>query len=82
MLVLYTTSQCPDCKRIKEYMNTNYIKYEEKILNAEALTDLRIDGIFQCCAPILKTDSEYIFGAMSILRWLYENCVHGGTWSR
>jgi len=51
---LYTTPECPQCKRVKALLNDLGKPFDELDLReAKNITDLRISGIFSMQAPIL-----------------------------
>ena len=60
-VVVYTTSRCPRCKILKEFLTQKGISYEERNLeNPEIVTELRLSGVFVLEVPILQVDDTYL----------------------
>jgi|Deesub1362A_J573_1020465.scaffolds.fasta_scaffold00082_40 glutaredoxin len=60
-IVVYTTSRCPRCKVLKEFLKSKGVEYEEKSLeNPENVVDLRLSGVFVLEAPILQVGDKYL----------------------
>ncbi len=58
---VYTLEFCPRCEILKEYLASCNIPYNIRDLSsAEALTDLRINGIFVQEAPVLQYKEQYL----------------------
>ena len=57
---VYTTEKCPRCKQLKGLLKSNEIAYEEMdMATPEALTELRMCGIFTISAPILQIGDSF-----------------------
>ena len=57
---VYTTEICPRCKQLKETLKSKKMSYEELDLSkAEALTELRVNGVFTTSAPVIQIDDEF-----------------------
>jgi len=58
---VYTTKLCPDCKKVKEFLAAEGEAFEEvDISTAEALTELRMNGVFTLVAPVLQIGSVFV----------------------
>ncbi len=58
---VYTTEICPRCKQLKDILKSEKLDYEEMDMStAEALTELRVNGIFTASAPVLQVEDEFI----------------------
>lgn len=59
MTKVYTTSNCPRCEKLKNYLNKKDIEYIEKdMATPETRTELAMDDVFAKSAPILRTPKE------------------------
>ncbi|MFA5332568.1 MAG: glutaredoxin domain-containing protein [Methanoregula sp.] len=59
-LIVYTLEFCPHCEILKKYLRTKGHSYSEKDLStAEALTELRINGVFVNEAPVLQRGDDF-----------------------
>ena len=60
-IVVYTTSTCPKCKKLKEYLRSAAIEYEEADMSTpESLTELRVNGVFTTMAPVLQAEDRFL----------------------
>ncbi|HUV80558.1 MAG TPA: glutaredoxin family protein [Candidatus Bathyarchaeia archaeon] len=58
---VYTTEICPNCKRVKEFLAAEGEAYEEvDITTAEALTELRMQGVFTLVTPVVQVGSTFL----------------------
>ena len=58
---VYTTKLCLDCKKVKEFLAAEGEAFEEvDISTAEALTELRLNGVFTLVAPVLQIGSVFV----------------------
>ena len=58
---IYTTKICPDCKKVKEFLAAEGEAYEEvDITTAEALTELRMNGVFTLVTPVVQVGSVFV----------------------
>ena len=56
---VYTSKDCPSCLKLKEFILSENISFEEVDINdKEALVNLRMEGIFPY-APILQVQSRF-----------------------
>ncbi|GAA5262063.1 glutaredoxin domain-containing protein [Methanocalculus sp.] len=60
-IIVYSLEVCPNCEILKQYLQDNAIPFMERSLeDPEALTDLRMNGIFVMEAPVLQVGDEYL----------------------
>ena len=60
-IIVYSLEVCPNCEILKQYLKDNTIPYTERSLDdPEALTDLRMNGIFVMEAPVLQIEETYL----------------------
>ncbi len=58
---VYTTKTCPRCEQLKGLLKSHNIEYEEvEMATPEALTELRMRGVFTISAPVLQIDDSFI----------------------
>jgi len=58
---VYTTKICPNCKKVKEFLAAEGEAYEEvDITTAEALTELRMQGVFTLVTPVVQVGSTFL----------------------
>jgi glutaredoxin len=58
---VYTLENCPNCELLKEYLNAAGISYTVRdMMDAEALTELRINGIFVREAPVFQAGTTFL----------------------
>jgi glutaredoxin len=59
-LIVYTLETCPHCEMLKKAIKMGGYKYSERDLStAEALTELRVNGVFVNEAPVLQRGEEF-----------------------
>ncbi|MGB8219909.1 MAG: glutaredoxin domain-containing protein [Methanoregula sp.] len=59
-LIVYTLETCPHCEMLKKAIKRGGYKYSERDLStAEALTELRVNGVFVNEAPVLQRGEEF-----------------------
>ena len=56
--IIYSTSNCPKCQALKAAMPPLSFKTVD-MSTPEALTELRINGVFSLSAPILQVGDEF-----------------------
>lgn len=57
---VYSTSACPRCEQLKKALAASGIKFEKMdMATPEALTELRINGVFTLSAPVLQVDDTF-----------------------
>ena len=60
-IIIYTTTACPKCKKLKEYMKSAEIEYAEADMSTPAsLTELRANGVFTMMAPVLQVGDSFL----------------------
>lgn len=58
---VYTSKMCQNCKKVKEFLAADGEAYEEvNITTAEALTELRMNGVFTLDTPVVQVGSTFI----------------------
>jgi len=61
VIKVYTTKICPNCKIVKEFLTAEGETYEEvDITTAEALTELRMQGVFTLVTPVVQVGSTFL----------------------
>ena len=57
---VYTTERCPNCELLKKFLAAKGVRYEEvDMTTAEALTELRLHGVFTLTAPVLQVGEKF-----------------------
>ncbi len=57
---LYSTTNCPNCRVLKQFFETRNIQYKEvNMATPAALTELRMNGVFTMSAPVLQIGSRF-----------------------
>ncbi len=57
---LYSTTNCPNCRALKQILETKNIQYKEvDMATPAALTELRMNGVFTMSAPVLQVGSRF-----------------------
>ncbi|HDJ38647.1 MAG TPA: NrdH-redoxin [Methanosarcinales archaeon] len=60
-IIVYTTSACPKCKKLKSYLKSAAIEYGEADMSTpESLTELRVNGVFTMMAPVLQVGETFL----------------------
>ncbi len=63
-IVVYTLDNCPNCEILKGYLAACGAAYDERdMMSAEALTEMRINGVFVREAPVLQKDKTFLTSA-------------------
>ncbi|MGC9443347.1 MAG: glutaredoxin family protein [Candidatus Methanospirareceae archaeon] len=58
---VYTTKVCPNCKLVKEFLAAEGEQVEEvDITTAEALTELRMAGVFTMTTPVVQIGPRFL----------------------
>jgi glutaredoxin len=61
VIKVYTTKICPNCEKVKKFLVTEGEAYEEvDITTADALTELRMNGVFTLITPVVQIGSEFL----------------------
>ncbi len=60
-ITVYSLELCPNCEILKEFLKKRGLSYSERDLStAEALADLRINGVFVREAPVLQCGDRFL----------------------
>jgi glutaredoxin len=63
-LIVYTLEHCPNCELLKGFLKKGgYVYTERDLSTAEALTELRINGVFVNEAPVFQKDEDFYTSA-------------------
>lgn len=58
--VVYTTADCPRCEQVKKVLEGWGVEFETVDMStAEALTELRVNGVFTLSAPVLMAGDDF-----------------------
>lgn len=57
---VYSTKACPKCEQLKRALSGKLIKFDNLDMSTpEALTELRVNGVFTLSAPVLQVDDGF-----------------------
>jgi len=57
---VYSTKSCPRCEQLKSALGKAGVSFENLDMSTpEALTELRINGVFTLSAPVLQADDKF-----------------------
>ena len=57
---VYSTKSCPKCEQLKAALEKAGIDFENIDMSTpEALTELRINGVFTLSAPVLQAEEDF-----------------------
>ena len=57
---IYSTSNCPNCRVLKQLLEKKNIQFSEVDMGTPvALTELRMNGVFTMSAPVLQIGGKY-----------------------
>jgi len=57
---VYSTNSCPKCEQLKKALAKEGIPFENlDMATPEALTELRISGVFTLSAPVLQVEEKF-----------------------
>jgi glutaredoxin len=60
MYKVYSTKSCPKCEQLKRSLEKAGISFENlDMTTPEALTELRINGVFALSAPVLQAEEKF-----------------------
>jgi glutaredoxin len=60
-ITVYSLELCPHCEILKNFLEERGVSYSERDLStAEALADLRINGVFVREAPVLQCGNRFL----------------------
>jgi glutaredoxin len=58
---VYSTKICPNCRKVKEFLVAEGAPFEEvDLTSAEALTELRMQGVFTLVTPVVQIGSLFL----------------------
>lgn len=59
--IIYTTTVCPKCQRLKAFLLNHKIKFLSQDMGApENLTELVFNGVYSRSAPVLRVGSTFL----------------------
>ena len=59
-LTVYSTAACPRCEQLKAALKKAGLHFENQDMSTpEALTELRVNGVFTLMAPVLQADDSF-----------------------
>ncbi|NPV62897.1 MAG: NrdH-redoxin [Methanotrichaceae archaeon] len=57
---VYSTFTCPKCEQLKKALAEAKIRYDNMdMASPEALTELRVNGVFTLSAPVLQVEDRF-----------------------
>ncbi len=57
---IYSTKSCPKCEQLKKALKSAGLQFENlDMATPEALTELRVNGVFTLSAPVLQLDEKF-----------------------
>ncbi len=60
MYKVYSTKSCPKCEQLKRALEKVGVSFENlDMTTPEALTELRINGVFTLSAPVLQAEDKF-----------------------
>ena len=58
--VVYTTKTCPKCEQLKKELKEHGADFQNMDMSTpQALTELRVNGVFTLAAPVLQIDDKF-----------------------
>ncbi|OFV65873.1 MAG: glutaredoxin [Candidatus Syntrophoarchaeum butanivorans] len=65
---VYSTPTCPNCERLKCSLKDEGIEYEEvDMMTADAMTELRMNGVFTLSAPVLQIGEDVFLTSSELI---------------
>lgn len=61
-VTVYTTPTCPWCKKVKEFLNENKVKFTEVDVSNEANAKAMVEKSGQMGVPVVDIDGKIIVG--------------------
>jgi glutaredoxin len=59
-VTVYSTQSCPRCEQLKAALTKAGVSFDNQDMSTpEALTELRINGVFTLSAPVLQADDRF-----------------------
>lgn len=80
-VTIYTTKTCPKCEILKKALKEKGVDFKIADMSTpEALTELRVNGVFTITAPVLQIDDgflthEELFTGMELKNETIENLL-------
>lgn len=66
---VYSMTTCPGCERLKQALAAEGIEYEEvEMMTADAMTELRMNGIFALSAPVLQIGDDIFLTSSELVK--------------
>jgi len=66
---VYSTATCPNCERLKDALKGEKIAYENiDMMTADAMTELRMNGIFTLSAPVLQIGDDIFLTSSELVK--------------
>jgi glutaredoxin 3 len=63
LVKVYSTPTCPWCKKAKQFLDANGIKYQDlNVAEDKAARDEMINTTHQMAVPTIAVDGEYVIG--------------------
>lgn len=60
-ITVYSLETCPNCEILKDFLKERGLSYSEQDLStAEALAELRVNGVFVREAPVLRRGDRFL----------------------
>ena len=60
---VYSTPTCPWCKKVKQFLDANGVKYEDlNVAEDKAAREEMINTTHQMAVPTIAIDGEYVIG--------------------
>ena len=58
--IVYSTKACPKCEQLKKTLTGWGVEFETlNMATPDALTELRVNGVFTLAAPVLQMDDSF-----------------------
>jgi glutaredoxin len=80
-VTIYTTKTCPKCELLKKTLKESGVSFKTTDMSTpEALTELRVNGVFTLTAPVMQIDEEFLthdelFNGMEVKREVFDNLL-------
>ena len=59
-ILIYSTSNCPNCRVLKQLLDKKKVLYKEvDMATPAALTELRMNSVFTMTAPVLQRGKNF-----------------------
>ena len=64
-IIIYSSSECPRCKLVKQMLDKHHVQYEEILDNTQLMINKGFEAV-----PVIEVDDEVIDEYINILTWL------------